>query len=94
MDKTIDLYKAIEEMRELTKKRKFFSFVHATYNRDSMTSEGDREVKKALLRKPASDEQVDNADLKLFYMDEEINEPRICWQPLIKSFNGIPVKLS
>ena len=81
-------------MRKLSSQKKFFSFSHATYNRDTQVSDGIRMVKKALLRPQASSDQVANSDNKLFYWDEDICENRVCWQPLIMSFNGIRVRLS
>jgi hypothetical protein len=94
MDKTIDLYQAIERMRTLTRQKKFFSFSHATYNRETGECNGIREVNKALLRKPAANEDVANSDYKLFYVDEAIGENRVCWQPLLMTFNELRVKLS
>ncbi len=90
---TIPLYKAIEEMRELSLQNKPFSFVHACYDRDKKASTGISSVSKAMLRKAASNEQVKNADFKLFYYDMEIHENRVCWQPLIMFFNGKKVEL-
>lgn len=94
MNQEIDLFEAIRQMRILSQKNKFFSFTHATYNRETRTTEGIRTVEKALLRPAASQDQIVNSDSKLFYRDETKKENRVCWQPLIMSFNGVKVKLS
>jgi hypothetical protein len=94
MNTTIDLYEAIKQMRGLTARNKFFSFTHATYNRDNNTGTGMRKVEKALLRPAASEDDVVDADSKLFYRDELLKENRVCWQPLITEFNGVKVKLN
>lgn len=86
----IQLYAAIQQMRELTKQGKTFSFVHATYNMDSVSTNGIRQVRHAKLRPAADDDQVPNADFKLFYTDldlDETDQNRNCWQHLIMWFN-------
>jgi hypothetical protein len=90
----IDLYEAIRQMRILSGKNRFFSFRHATYNSEKQTTEGIRTVEKALLRPAASEDNISNADSKLFYRDELLKENRVCWQPLITEFNGVKVKLN
>lgn len=94
MVETIDLYEAIRKMRELTQQGQSFSFSHATYNRDRQSSEGIRIVRQAILRPAAKGDDLSNADFKLFYLDQEINLPRICWQPLIMYFEGKKVILN
>ena len=84
---TIDLYEAIKQMRELSSQGKSFSFVHSTYNQDSITTNGIRAVRTAHLRPAAKGEDLVNADLKLYYFDEELQEPRNCWQLLLMYFN-------
>lgn len=93
-EKTITLYEAIKEMRKLTAKGKPFSFSHVTYDRLRQNTHGIREVQNAILRPAAKEDDVENADNKLFYIDKDIHQSRVAWQPLIVSFNGIPVKLT
>jgi hypothetical protein len=93
-EETIDLYEAIKQMRKLSSKGKSFSFVHATWNRDKNTCEGIRHVKSARLRPAAKGDDVVNADYKVFYYDEEIREPRNCWQMLIIFFDDKQVILN
>lgn len=92
--KTLTVYEAIKEMRKLSNEGKSFSFSHGTYNREKQISEGIREVPNAILRPAAKNDDVANADFKLFYIDNDIKENRTCWQPLIMSFNGNSVILT
>ena len=94
VEETIDLYEAIRQMRKLTSEEKGFSFVHATYNRDKNTCEGIRHVRSAHLRPSAKGDDLINADYKLFYFDEDLIEPRVCWQMLIMYFNDKKVILN
>lgn len=93
-DETIDLYEAIRQMRKLSGEDKSFSFVHATLNRDKDTSDGIRYVKNARLRPAAKGDDLVHADLKIFYFDEEIKEPRVAWQMLIMYFEDKKVILN
>jgi len=94
MVETIDLYEAIRQMRKLTQQGQSFSFSHATYNRDRQSSDGIRIVRKAILRPAAKGDDVANADYKLFYLDQEINQNRVCWQSLLMYFEGKKVILN
>ena len=87
-EETIELYDAIRQMRTLSQQGKPFSFVHATWDRDACTTNGIRHVERAHLRPAAKGDNLSNADHKLFYFDEDLNEPRNCWQMLIMYFNG------
>jgi len=93
-EETIQLYDAIKEMRRLSQQDKSFSFVHATWNRDTCTTNGFRTVNNAHLRPAAKGDDLANADFKLFYFDEDLKEPRNCWQMLILYFNGKRVYLN
>jgi len=91
---TIDLYEAIREMRKFSQQGKSFSFVHATYNRYTGTCEGIRAVQNAHLRPASKGDDLANADYKIFYFDEDLQQPRICWQPLILFFGNKKVILN
>jgi len=91
---TIDLYEAIKQMRLLSSQDKSFSFVHSTFNRETNTCDGIRYVKKAHLRPSAKGDDLVNADSKLFYFDDEIGKPRVCWQVLIMFFDDKKVILN
>ena len=90
---TIDLYSAIREMREITASGGTFSFVHASFEKDTRKTTGIRVVHSAYLRPAAQNDNVSNAEHKLFYFDTEIREPRVCWQPLIMFFNNKKISL-
>jgi hypothetical protein len=87
-EETIDLYEAIKQMRQLSQQGKTFSIVHSTLNRERNTCDGLRYVNAAHLRPAAKGDDVINADHKLFYFDEDIQAPRVCWQPLIMFFEN------
>ncbi len=93
-EETIDLYEAIRQMRKLTSEGNSFSFVHATLNREMDICEGIRHVQRAHLRPAAKNDDVIYADLKIFYFDEEIEKPRVCWQMLIMFFQDKRVILN
>jgi hypothetical protein len=90
MQEEIQLYEAIRQMRALSREGIPFSFVHSTYNMDYVSTNGKRYVKNAILRTAAKDDDVANADFKLFYSDLDLdkkNQNRNCWQHLIMFFN-------
>jgi len=91
---TITLYEAIKQMRRFSQIGRPFSFVHATYNYSTKKTSGIRRVSRAKLRPAASGDNVVNADYKLFYYDETIDENRVCWQMLILYFNDQRVVLN
>jgi len=93
-EETIDLYEAIRQMRKLSSEDKTFSFSHATYNNDTETSDGIRYVKSARLRPSAKGDDLVNTNYKLFYFDEDMKEPRLCWQMLIMFFEDKRVVLN
>ena len=93
-EETIQLYDAIKQMRMLSQQDNSFSFMHATWNRDTETTNGFRHVERAHLRPAAKGEDLANSDYKLFYFDEDLKEPRNCWQMLIMQFNGKRVILN
>ena len=84
---TITIYEAIAQMRTLTAKGKSFSLVHATFDRSTNSTDGIRRVNHAHLRPSAKKDDLINADFKLFYYDEDMEAPRVTWQPLILFFN-------
>ena len=83
---------ALDEMRQLSKEDKHFSFSHATYNRNSVEGGEVVEVAKAQLRKSLPDDVVKEvpADMLLPYTNED-GEPRMCYKTLILTFNDIQV---
>jgi len=90
----IPLFSAISQMRQLSHEGKSFSFSHATLNRDTRTSSGIRHVRRAHLRPAAKGDDLTEADHKLFYVDEDLDKPRVCWQILITEFEDQKIIVS
>lgn len=86
---TIDLFRAVEQMRDISRLGETFSLKFRTYNRQ--TGRGGRlvEIKNARVRPAARDEEINAASYKLFFTDTDTNQPMVCWQPLIVEFNGM-----
>lgn len=81
-------------MRQWTAEGKFFSFVHATFNRDTGKTDGVVHVKRAKLRPAAKGDNIKHADFKLFYYDDYMKQDRVCWQPLLMYLNNTKVELT
>ncbi len=94
MEKTIDLYSAIAEMRKLTKAGKSFSFSFMSYYRDKQSSQGIVHVARAKLRKATPKEDNQNADIMLNYLNLDGDLPRQCYQPALMHFNGVKIQLN
>ena len=86
---TITVYDAIAQMRRISARGESFSFSHATYNRDEQYSHGVKHCQNAILRPAAKSDDVRDADMKLFYFDQDNRENRVAWQPGIMYFNGL-----
>ncbi len=85
---TIDLYKAIDEMRAITAAGGTFSFKHRKWNRHTGKGGDIMVVKSAKIRPKASDEAVENSSHKLYYTDTDSGQAKVCWQVLVVEFNG------
>ena len=90
---TIQIWDAIAQMRKLSKTDTPFSIVHATYNKDSRSTDGIRKVKHAVLRPQAKGDVIKNADHKLFYTDLDKEVDRNCWQILLMGFNDKKIEI-
>jgi hypothetical protein len=93
-EETISLFEAIHLMRQLSAEGKTFSFAHSTYDTSRGISHGIRHVQTARIRPASKSDDLINADHKLFYFDEDLQEPRVCWQVLIMFFQGMQVILN
>ncbi len=91
----INVFQAIDKMREITKKDKTFSFTHSTFNAGSGTSDGVKVVRNATLRKrlPSDKFKKTDPDMLLPYIDQDTGEYRMCYKCLILQFNGIQTTL-
>jgi hypothetical protein len=93
MDATIGLYEAISAMRNLTTDRVPFSIRWMSYNSSSNTSAGMKEIKSCFLRKAASAEVNERADMMLYLWNVDTKENRKCYKPLLMYFNGLKIKV-
>lgn len=89
----MDLYSAIHEMRELTKKEVPFSFTFMSYDRTRGRSSGIVSVRRAKLRPRGKEKYNEFAELQEEYLDLDTNEPRRFWHPLLMTFNGKKVSI-
>lgn len=89
----IDLYKAIERMRELSAKHIPFSFTFMSCNLADGKSEGVVEVRHARLLKRESEKYHKRAEMVEKYLNLDTMSSRHFYQPLLMSFNGEKVVL-
>jgi hypothetical protein len=85
---TIDLYRAIDEMKRISLAGGTFAMKFRKWNRQTHSGGDMVTVKAARLRPKASDEAISYSSYKLFFTDTETGLPKVCWQPLIMEFNG------
>lgn len=85
---TIDLFKAIEEMKAISAAGGSFSMKFRKWNRATVSGGDLVTVNRARVRAKTSDEQIAHSSYKLFFVDVETGLARNCWQPLIVEFNG------
>lgn len=96
------VYEAIKRMRELTARRQTFALSYMTYSRARGISHGEVACEHALLiknPKPSASVGDDGSkmpteadDFMLHYRDQDTGEARQLWQPLLMSFNHIPLE--
>lgn len=83
---------AIKQMNELTKLSRPFSFSFWSYNEKKDSTHGMVNVPKAFIRKqPKSKDSTPH--IKLEYYNVQQQEHRSCYICLLKSFNGIKIKI-
>jgi hypothetical protein len=87
------VFDAINQMRELSKKKIPFSFSFMSCNATLQTSDGIVEVRHARLRARAQEAHHANAESVEEYLNIDTGEPRRFYQPLLMSFNGQKVEL-
>lgn len=90
----MDVFKAIEKMRELSLRGIPFSFSFMSYSAERHKSSGVIEVEKAVLRKQSTVEDNRHADIMLNYVDQNTNEYGRCYQLLLLEFNGQKLELN
>lgn len=84
----IHLYTALKEMKSITENGGTFSFSYRKYDRQRKKGGDLVTVKSARLRSKPMDDVIEDSIHKLFYYGEDNQEPRVCWQILVMSFNG------
>lgn len=90
----MEVFKAIEEMREMSSRGIPFSFSFMSYSADRHKSTGIVEVSKAVLRKQSTVEDNQHADIMLNYFDHNTNEYGRCYQLLLIELNGEKLELN
>ena len=88
---TINLYTAIERMKQISVDGDTFSISFRKYDRQRRTGGDSVRLKHARLRKNTSDAEIENSSYKLFLTDTETGKALNCWQILITEFNGIKI---
>lgn len=89
----INLYLAIERMKEITSEGGTFSLKFRKYNKQTRSGGDLAVISQAKLRPKSSDDEIRNASHKLFFTDVETGLARNCWQILIMEFNGKKISL-
>lgn len=85
------VYEAIHEMRRLTEKGQPFSLSYMTYSMQKGESHGERTCEHALLVKNEKTKDDDLSNFMLTYRDQDTQEAKHFWQPLLMSFNHEPL---
>jgi len=90
---SIRTWDAIDQMRSLTKLGHSFSIAFEGYSKSRRQATGAHRIGRAVLRAapPTSKDQF--AEFKLYLFDLDTSENRVCWQPLVTSFNDQKVEL-
>jgi hypothetical protein len=89
----MQVYEAIEQMREISRQGGEFSFSFMSYSETSGKSEGIVDVARARLRARPNSDQNRNAEMMEAYTDLNTGEARQFYQPLLLIFNGQKVEL-
>lgn len=92
--KKIDLYRAIDEMKEISARGGTFSLRFRKWNRDTRRGGDMANIAHARIRPKAADEKVAHASYKLFFTDTDTGRALNCWQCLIMEFNGLRTVLN
>lgn len=89
----MDVYEAIDKMRNLSEKGRTFSFSFMSYSYDRKKSEGVVIVRHARLRKQSRKDHNRFSDYMLNYINLDTFENGSCWQPLLLTFNDEELEL-
>ena len=86
------VYEAIHQMRLLTAKGQPFALSYMTYSMQRHKSHGVRACEHALLVKNEKAGDDDLGNYMLTYRDQDTQEAKHFWQPLLMSFNHEPLE--
>lgn len=89
----MDVYEAIDRMRELSRLRIPFSFSFMSYSIARRKSEGIVTVRRARLCKQNRKERNRYSGYMLNYIDLDTGKQASCWQPLLLTFNDNELQL-
>lgn len=89
----MDVYEAIDRMRELSRLRIPFSFSFMSYSIARRKSEGIVTVRRARLCKQNRKERNRYSGYMLNYIDLDTGKQASCWQPLLLTFNENELQL-
>ena len=84
----VNIYEAVERMREISKGGGTFSLKFRKWNRQRKNGGDLAVIKNARLRKMASDEKIEHSSHKVFLTDTDTGRSLVCWMCLIVEFNG------
>lgn len=87
----MNVYEAISRMRERTAKGKPFAMSFMSYSISRGESHGEVEVEHALLIKNPKESKNDYQDAMLTYRNVDTREVRQLWQPLLMSYEHMPL---
>lgn len=89
----MDLFRAIKQMRHLSKGNVPFSFAFMSYNSSQQSSDGVVYVRRARLLKREKKENHKYAECVEAYLDLDTMQCRRFYQPLLMLFNGEKITL-
>lgn len=85
---TINIYDAVERMREVSAGGGTFAVKFRKWDRQRGRGGDLVSLKLARLRRKASDERIENSSHKVFITDTATGRAIVCWTCLIVEFNG------
>lgn len=88
----MDVFKALTQMRALTKASIPFSIKFVTMNGTDQTSKGERSVDKVLLRTGLSKDKSKKHKSIVSYVDLSDDSNKSFYIPLLTEFNNIPIE--
>ena len=90
----MDVYDAIERMRDISKAGGEFSFSFMSFSESTGKSEGIVDVSRARLRARPNLQQNKNAEFMEAFVNLDTGEPRQFYQPFVMFFNGQKCELT